>query len=131
MLAAITDATTILIMSLEITHNPIATNQTDRYVTVNAVFFPRPPRVGEADVGNLICTMSSRRDLTTATRLRPKLYRQYVALGRKLQFTLQFGRTLEETTGIPISGNARQALKPWFEPVGISQVDRSANTHPS
>lgn len=91
-------------MSLEITHNPIATNQTDRYVTVNAVFFPRPPRVGEADAGNLICTMSSRRDLTTATRLRSKLYRQYVALGSKLQF----GRTLEETTGIPISGTARR-----------------------
>lgn len=48
------------------------------------------------------CIMASKKDLTTAARLNPELYRRYVLKERELNFTLQDGKTLEETTGIKI-----------------------------
>ena len=72
------------------------------------------------------CIMAGRRDLTTAARLRPNLYRRYVALERKLRFTLQCGRRLEETTGIAVPGNARPARKPQLGRIHVSRIDQSA-----
>ena len=47
------------------------------------------------------CIMASARDLVTAARLKPELYRRYVATERRLNFTLQMGgKTLPEITGI-------------------------------
>lgn len=47
------------------------------------------------------CIMASRADLTTAARLSPALYAEYVALERRLGHTLSPSRrTLEEITGI-------------------------------
>jgi DNA sulfur modification protein DndC len=48
------------------------------------------------------CIMGSKGDLTRAAELRPELYRRYVELEKKTGFTLQSGKTLEETTGIQV-----------------------------
>jgi 3'-phosphoadenosine 5'-phosphosulfate sulfotransferase (PAPS reductase)/FAD synthetase len=49
------------------------------------------------------CIMASRGDLTTSAKLNPELYKRYVLKERELGFTLQQGKTLEETTGIKLS----------------------------
>lgn len=46
------------------------------------------------------CIMGSKGDLATAAKLNPDLYRRYVEAERRLGFTLQNGKTLEDTTGI-------------------------------
>ena len=47
------------------------------------------------------CIMASRQDHTTAARLNPALYRQYVALEKRIDFTLSPSRqSLEAITGI-------------------------------
>lgn len=47
------------------------------------------------------CIMASKADLTTAARLNPTLYREYVALERRIGHTLSMDRRpLEEVTGI-------------------------------
>ena len=51
------------------------------------------------------CIMASKKDLTLAASLNPTLYKEYVELEKELGFTLQHGRTLEETTGIKAEGN--------------------------
>lgn len=48
------------------------------------------------------CIMASKKDLKTAAILDPDLYRKYVYKERELGFTLQQGKSLEETTGIRI-----------------------------
>lgn len=48
------------------------------------------------------CIYGNRSDLTTAARLNPELYARYVGLEKKIGFTLQHGRSLEETTGIKV-----------------------------
>ena len=53
-----------------------------------------------------------------------------MALERKLRFTLQCGRTLEETTGIAVPGNARPARKPQLGRIHVSRTDQSTDTHP-
>ena len=55
---------------------------------------------------------------------------RYAALERKLRFTLQCGRTLEETTGIAVPGNARPARKPQLGRIHVSRTDQSTDTHP-
>ena len=45
------------------------------------------------------CIMAKRRDLQIAGRLQPALLRRYVGEEKRLGFTLQAGRTLEETLG--------------------------------
>ena len=49
----------------------------------------------------VFCIMASARDLTTAARLRPDLYRRYVDLEQKLGHTMSMGRRpLPQITGI-------------------------------
>jgi len=54
------------------------------------------------------CIMASAQDLTTAARLKPELYRRYCETEQRLDFTLQQGRTLPETTGIKPDGSRTQ-----------------------
>ena len=49
------------------------------------------------------CIYGSKADLTTAATLNPKLYATYVELEKRIDFTLQYGKTLEQTTGIEAS----------------------------
>lgn len=51
------------------------------------------------------CIMASKADLTLAATLNPTLYKRYVELEKKTGFTLQAGKTLEETTGIRVKSN--------------------------
>lgn len=46
------------------------------------------------------CIMASQSDLTIAAKINPDLYRKYAEKEKELGFTLQQGKTLEETTGI-------------------------------
>ncbi len=59
---------------------------------------------GMSRLSCVFCIFSSKADLCIAARLRPRLYRRYVETERRLDFTLQNGRTLEEATGIPVAG---------------------------
>jgi 3'-phosphoadenosine 5'-phosphosulfate sulfotransferase (PAPS reductase)/FAD synthetase len=58
--------------------------------------------LGMSRLSCCFCIMASKKDLTIAATLRPNLYREYVELERDLGFTLQAGKTLEETTGITL-----------------------------
>lgn len=48
------------------------------------------------------CIMASKGDLTVSAKQNPELYKKYVLKERELDFTLQQGKTLEETTRIKI-----------------------------
>ena len=59
-------------------------------------------RDGMSRLSCSFCIMASRRDLRTAARLRPALYREYVALERRIGHTLSPSRqSLPQLTGIP------------------------------
>ncbi|WP_299945282.1 phosphoadenosine phosphosulfate reductase family protein [uncultured Ruegeria sp.] len=56
---------------------------------------------GMSRLSCVFCIMASAADLTTAAKLMPALYRRYVALEKRLGFTLSMSRKyLEEITGI-------------------------------
>lgn len=52
------------------------------------------------------CIMANKSDLTVAAGLNPELYRRYVEIEKRTGFTLQDGKTLEETTGIKALASA-------------------------
>lgn len=48
------------------------------------------------------CIMASKADLTTAAKLRPDLYRKYVAMERRINHTMSMsGVPIEQVTGVP------------------------------
>jgi DNA sulfur modification protein DndC len=48
------------------------------------------------------CIMANKADLTIAAKQSPELYREYVMMERRTGYTMQQGKSLEETTGVAI-----------------------------
>lgn len=60
-------------------------------------------QAGMSRLSCVFCIMASQDDLRTAARLRPDLYRRYVDLERRLDFTLSMSRRfLPEITGVEV-----------------------------
>lgn len=82
---------------------PIFDMSNDEVFETIAAAGQKPHYVYELGMSRLsccFCIMASKKDLTLAAQLRPGLYKEYVELEKELGFTLQSGKTLEETTGI-------------------------------
>ena len=77
------------------------------------------------------CIFASRSDLRRAAELRPALYRQYVALERRIGHTLSPSRMpLPELTGIPVEP-AASSVHPFEHVRRSRRTVPSARTEPS
>lgn len=64
-------------------------------------------QAGMSRLSCCFCIMGSRKDLTTAAKLNPNLYKRYVETEKRLDFTLSPScKTLEEITGIDAAEDA-------------------------